>query len=213
MTETARTPRTGRSLRSLPALLAFGLVLAACSSSPSAAPKQHRHHATTTTTAAKTPKSTTSTTLGPPKQLGPCTVADLSAQEIAFSTNGPGTATTEVLLTNTTANGICTLVGYPSLQLIDGSGNNLPTTLEKGGSGIPISLTEKTVTLAPKTGQATVMLEWPNTPSGSQSCPLAPKMKLGVSGFAKTLTISAEINACGGVIESSPFQSGVLQLP
>ncbi|HLJ07084.1 MAG TPA: DUF4232 domain-containing protein, partial [Acidimicrobiia bacterium] len=205
--------RSRRGRRWLPALLTLGLLLAACSSSPSAAPK-HGHHATTTTKPKnKTPRSTTSTTLGPPKQLGPCTVADLSAQEIAFSTNGPGTATTEVLVTNTTANGICTLTGYPSLQLIDGSGNNLPTTLEKGGSGIPASLTVQNVTLDPRTGQATFMLEWPNMPSGSQSCPLAPKMKLGVSGFAKTLTMPAEINACGGVIESSPFQPGVLQLP
>lgn len=136
------------------------------------------------------------------------------AEEIAFSTAGPGTATTEVLVTNTTTNGICTLVGYPSIQLIDGSGNKLPTTLQHGGSGIPSAFTPtQSVTLDPRTGQATFMLYWANMPSGNQSCPLAPKMKLGVSGFAKTLTIAAEINACGGVIESSPFQPGVLQLP
>jgi hypothetical protein len=189
-------------------LLALGLCLAACSSGPPAK-KAAVKHGTTTTTTAPVPVSTTSSTV-PGTPAPPCQGSALAGTEVSFGTAKGEAATVIVALTNTTK-AACSLTGYPKLQLLDAKGNTLATTVQNGGSGIPTTLTANTANLGGKGGQASFMLYWSPVPTQSDpTCPLAPKMTVSVPGSSKTVSMAAEINACGGIIQASPFQLGVI---
>jgi hypothetical protein len=212
---TIRGPRGSRRAF-LGLCVASGLVLAACSGgTPSAS-----HHAThkktaktTTTTALPAPTTTTSTTPGASVPLAaPCGASVLKGVQAAFGNAAGGAATTAVALTNTSKS-TCSLTGYPRLQLISPKGANLPSNVEQGGTGIPTSLGTSGVNLAASGGVASFMLYWVATPSSSEpTCPLATEMKVSVPGSAKPVTMKAEINACGGIVQESAFQAGIVTL-
>jgi len=186
-------------------MIASSLVLAACSSGPKAAIKQPAARSTTTTTTTTTTApsgSTTTTAAG--ASAAPCTGSALKGTEPSFGAAAGGAADVSVALTNRSSSA-CSLNGYPQLQLVSSKGQDLTTTVENGGSGIPSKFSLGTVNLAASGGQASFMLYWVATPSSSEpDCTLAPK---------KAISMAAEINACGGIIEASPFQPGVLQVP
>jgi hypothetical protein len=122
-------------------------------------------------------------------------------------------ATVVVVLTNT-SKAACSLSGYPGLQLLDAKGKDLPTTVQKGGTGIPTTLTVQAANLAAQGGQGSFFLYWsPVATTSAPTCPLAPKMTVSVPGSAKAVSMTAEINACGGIIQASPFEPGVISVP
>jgi hypothetical protein len=206
-TTSGRSAGTGSRRILVGLCVAFGLVLAACSSGPPAKSANHKSHATTTT-------SPPATTL-PGAAAAPCAGSALKGSEAAFNAAGVGghAATVVVALTNKGAIA-CTLSGYPKLQLLDAAGKNLPTTLQQGGSGIESSLSVQTATLAANGGQASFQLYWVPTPSASEpTCTPAPKMTVSVPGSKTTISMTAEISACGGIVETSPFQPGVITVP
>ena len=209
---TIRTPRSSaRAFLGL--LVASGLVLAACSGATPSASRHTTHKktaktTTTTTLAASTTTSTTSTAPSGPL-ASPCSGSVLKGAQVSFGAATGGAATTVVALTNTSKSP-CSLDGYPRLQLISEKGADLPTTVEHGGTGIPTSLGALGVNLAARGGQASFML----SPSSSQpTCPQATKMTVSVPGSSKSFTMTAEINACGGIVQASPFQAGLVKLP
>jgi hypothetical protein len=219
MTRLRRTIRTPRSSARafLGLLVASGLVLAACSGATPSASRHTTHKktaktTTTTTLAASTTTSTTSTAPSGPL-ASPCNGSVLKGAQVSFGAAAGGAATTVVALTNTSKSP-CSLDGYPRLQLISEKGADLPTTVEHGGTGIPTSLGAQGVNLAARGGQASFMLYWVPTPSSSQpTCPQATKMTVSVPGSSKSFTMTAEINACGGIVQASPFQAGLVKLP
>jgi len=218
MTRLRRTIRTPRgSARALLGLfVASGLVLAACSGATPSASRHttHQRTAKTTTTTAPAPSTTTSTTPGASVPLAsPCGGSVLKGAQVSAGAATGGAATTVVALTNTSKNP-CSLDGYPRLQLISEKGADLPTTVEHGGTGIPTSLGVQGVNLAARGGQASFMLYWVATPSSSHAtCPQATKMTVSVPGSSTSFTMTAEINACGGIVQASPFQVGLVKLP
>jgi len=132
---------------------------------------------------------------------------------VSFGAAAGGAATTVVALTNSSKSA-CSLDGYPRLQLLSQTGADLPTTVDHGGSGIPTTLTAQPVNLSARGGQGSFMLYWVATPSNTQpTCPQGTKMTVSLPGSDKSFTMTAEINACGGIIQSSPFQTGIVKLP
>lgn len=214
---TIRTPR-GSTRALLGLFVASGLVLAACSGPTPSASRHLTHKKTAKTTTTLAPPTTTSTTStapsGPSGPLAsPCSGSVLKGAQVSFAAAAGGAANTVVALTNTSKNS-CSLDGYPRLQLISGEGADLPTTVEHGGTGIPTSLGAQGVNLAARSGQASFMLYWVPTPSSSQpTCPQATKMTVSVPGSSTSFTMTAEINACGGILQASPFQVGLVKLP
>jgi len=136
----------------------------------------------------------------------------VSALEITQGPSGAGaTGSANVVyeVTNISKKA-CSLDGYPTIQLVGVDGTNLPTTEQHGGTGVPSTFTVQIANLVPRGGQASLYVSFQAVPSNSEpTCTIAPKMKVAVPGSTKTLTAPAEIQACGGIIEVSPFQPGL----
>ena len=184
-----------------------GLVLAGCANGGKLLAPKH-HHTTTTTAPVTTTSSATGTTVaGPPGP--PCGVSVLEVTQGPSGAGASGSANIVYEVTNISRKA-CSLDGYPTIQLVGVDGANLPTTEQQGGSEVPSTFTVQTVNLVPRGGQASFYVSFQAVPSNSEpTCTIAPKMKLAVPGSAKTLTAPAEIQACGGIIEVSPFQPGL----
>ncbi|HEX3980773.1 MAG TPA: DUF4232 domain-containing protein [Acidimicrobiales bacterium] len=188
-------------------LAASGLVLASCSSSPGP-PKKKSHGTTTTAPPVTTTSSPTGTTIaaapGPP-----CKVSALHVTQGGSGAAAGGAATTSYVVTNI-SKAACSLSGYPGIQLLAADGSNITTTLQQGGTGIPAKLTVQTVNLVRLGGQASFLVYFVAVPSKAQPiCKNAPKMKLTFPGSSNSVNTAAEIQACGGVLQVSPFQPGI----
>jgi Protein of unknown function (DUF4232) len=207
----ARPHHPNRARRLLWLIPAAAVVLASCSSAPAKARHPHaKPKATTTTLPATTTTAPNTSTTAPGVAAPPCTISALSAKEVASGAGANGDATTVVALTNV-SKAACSLSGYPQLQLLDTTGANIPTTVQKSGPGIPSSLTVQSVNLVARGGQASFLLYWVALPSKTEpTCTIAPKVKVSVPGSSKTLTMTAEIEACGGIVAASPFQPGIV---
>jgi hypothetical protein len=208
MTMTA-IPHTSRWRWFLGLLAVSGIVLASCSSGTPSAPRHKNGKATTTTTTSTTaPPATSSTVAGAPAP--PCGISSLKGTQAAGGAAAGGAATLVIVLSNS-SKAPCSLTGYPGIQLLAQNGNDISTTLQQGGSGIPSTYSSAPVNLAANGGQASFLLYWVALPSKSEpTCTLAPKMQVSVPGSAKTFTMSAEIGACGGIVQASPFQPGIV---
>jgi hypothetical protein len=198
-----------RSRALLGLMLASGLVLASCSSGPSATGGKKKHHTTPTTAAPVTTTSspTATTVAGAPGP--PCKPSALRVTQGGGGAAAGGAATTVYVLTNV-SKAACSLNGYPGIQLLAADGSNITTTLQEGGAGIPAKLTVQTVNLVRLGGQASFLVYFVAVPSKTEpTCTNAPKMQLSLPGSASQLTTAAEIQACGGIIQVSPFQAGL----
>jgi Protein of unknown function (DUF4232) len=209
MTMTA-TPHTSRWRWFLGLLAVSGIVLASCSSGTPSASRTHKHGKTTTTTTTSTtaPSATSSTVAG--AAAPPCGISSLKGTQAAGGAAAGGAATLVIVLSNS-SKAPCSLTGYPGIQLLAANGSDISTTLQQGGSGIPSTYSPAPVNLAADGGQASFLLYWVALPSKSEpTCTLAPKMQVSVPGSAKAFTMTAEIGACGGIVQASPFQPGVV---
>jgi len=189
-------------------VLVVGLVLAGCSNGGKLLPSKKHHTTTTTTAPVTTTSSATGTTVaGPPGP--PCGVSALEVTQGPSGAGANGSANIVYEVTNI-SKAACSLDGYPTIQLVGVNGANLPTTEQHGGSGVPSTFTVQNVNLVRRGGQASFYVSFQAIPSNSEpTCTIAPKMKLAVPGSAKTVTVPAEIQACGGIIQVSPFQPGL----
>lgn len=202
--------------------------LAGCSSGSSDGSTKHTttttHHSTTTTTA----KSSTTTTTAPPTTTtAPVTTTSRPSPTTAPTTTTPQTTTCQVsqlqvspgtpngaagtiyfsfVFTNTSPS-TCTLNGYPGMQLLDASGNNLPTNVIRGGVtfGTPAAnQPPSTVTLAPQQ-QAVFDGSYSDVPSGNEtSCPTSASTLITPPNDFSSATVTFQSTACGGNIHVSP---------
>ncbi len=123
-------------------------------------------------------------------------------------TGAAGTIELSIDLANHSAT-TCSLFGYPGMQLLDGSGNDLPTNVIRGGgpqfeapqaNGAP-----STVVLA--AGQtAAFSLSYEDVPVGSEtSCPTSVHALVTPPGNFTSATVPLAIAPCGGgTIHVSP---------
>ncbi|HZS91172.1 MAG TPA: DUF4232 domain-containing protein [Chloroflexota bacterium] len=113
----------------------------------------------------------------------------------------------------------CTLKGFATIVLLDGSRSPLLTVLHWGPGGFfnfnrPVRL----VTLAPG-GNAYLAMGWAHIPTTGQTCPLAPNLLVLPPGASSAVLISmghasahnyGPVDACGGqlsvsAVEPTPF--------
>jgi hypothetical protein len=201
-------PRGGARAALAGAVGGLALVLAACGSSPSA------HRATTTVRRATSTTGGTSTTSGAPTSTSAASGSHCPASQLAGSQVGSEGAAGTVELTfalRNTGTTSCVLEGYPGGLLLDGSGQALPTTVERGGTlkfeAVPVS----TVTLAPG-ATAWFNLGFSDVPTGTEtSCPAAASLEITPPNAYDHLTVPASgLAPCGqGTVTVSPvFGSG-----
>jgi hypothetical protein len=109
----------------------------------------------------------------------------------------------------------CSLKGYATVVLLDGSRRPLLTVLRWGPGGFfnfnrPVRL----VTLAPG-GNAYVAMGWTHIPTPGQTCPLAPNLLILPPGASSALLVAVghgavhaygAVDACGGQLSVSAVE-------
>ncbi|MDM7991619.1 DUF4232 domain-containing protein [Arthrobacter sp. zg-Y877] len=147
----SRTPSPARRALALVALLTLsGSALAGCGSrddddasvSPSAsetAPSASPSTSASSSASSTPPAATGGAATGPL----PCT-ADMLAGSVEDVPGGaaPGGVYRALVLTNTSADGTCTVTGYPGVSYLDASGAQVgaPAARAEGGEAIPVTL-------------------------------------------------------------------------
>jgi Protein of unknown function (DUF4232) len=189
------------------ALLVGGTMAAACSSTSngSATGSTTTRATSSTTTAVSTTTTAVSTSTAAQSQT--CQVAQLQITPEQGS-GAAGTIEMSVNLTNhgTTA---CTMFGYPGMQLLDASGNNLPTTVIRGGGPQFLAAAANqgptTVTLAPQQ-TAAFSFSYEDVPVGTETtCPTSAHSLITPPGDVTSATVPLVIAPCGaGTIHVSP---------
>jgi hypothetical protein len=187
------------------ALVLGGALVASCSSgSPSASTTTTTRR---TTTSLATTTSTSQATTTTAAQSSTCQVTSL----LVAPQQGSGAAGTIEMSVNLTNHGSssCTLFGYPGMQLLDGSGNKLPTIVVRGG-GPQFSVAAAnqgpvTVTLAPQQ-TAAFSFSYEDVPVGNEtSCPTSVSSLITPPGDFTSATVALAIAPCGGgTIHVSP---------
>jgi hypothetical protein len=186
------------------------VVLSACSSGPSssstttsttsAAPTTTRAPLTSTTQ-----RSSTSTTGAGPQT---CASSGLAAS-ISGSSGAAGTIETTVAL-KSTSTGSCVLSGYPGMQLLDSSGNSLPTNVVRKGNYSFTAMAPTTVTLA--TSQTAYFnIGYSDVPTGNETtCPASTSVEITPPNDTTHLVVSANFAPCaaGTLVVSPVFAAG-----
>src|SRR5919109_1018928 len=142
-----------------------------------------------------------------------CQAAQLAiAQD--FSSGATGHLGIELRLHNVSRQS-CTLKGYATVVLLDGSRRPLLTVLRWGPGGFfnfnrPVRL----VTLAPG-GNAYLAMGWTHIPAPGQTCPRAPNLLILPPGASSALVVAVghgavpaygAVDACGGQLSVSPVE-------
>ena len=137
-----------------------------------------------------------------------CQAAQLTiAQD--FSSGATGHIGIELRLHNVSTQP-CTLKGYATVVLLDGSRRPLLTVLRWGPGGFfnfnrPVRL----VTLAPS-GNAYLALGWTHIPEPGQTCPRAPNLLILPPGASSARVVSmvgySGVDACGGQLSVSAVE-------
>jgi Protein of unknown function (DUF4232) len=187
------------------------VVLSACSSGSSSSDTTTTttSAASATTTRASSPSTThpsaTSTT-----SAGPATCPSSGlAGSISGSSGAAGTIESTVALKSTTASP-CVMSGYPGMQLLDSSGNSLPTNVVRKGNYSFTAMAPTTVTLT--TGQTAYFnIGYSDVPTGSEtSCPSSSSVEITPPNDTTHLVVAANFAPCGaGTLVVSPvFAAG-----
>lgn len=176
------------------ACLAILLALSGCTSlKPNSSP---------TPTPSVSPSAKPTTTPIPASTVAICTASQLLPWA---GPNGAATGTkaSEFAFTNVSSQ-TCALYGYPTVQMLDSSGNQIPTTDQPDQPGSD-NVTPELVVLGP--GQrAYFMLFYPDT-SASQTgtCPTSSELQFTPPGLTTSLTITgtgAQVTPYGGSVEN-----------
>jgi hypothetical protein len=179
----------------------FALALSACSTNKSS----------TTTTAGTTPStgsastSPSSTTTSIPAGLV-CTARDL-VTSVVGSQGAAGTFELTFGLRNSGSTA-CPMEGYPGAQLLDASGNQLPTHVVSGGNFQFTSFAPAPVTLDAG-ATAYFNLAYSDVPSGSETtCPTATQVEVTPPHAVDHDTVSVHLTVCdAGTLTVSPVFS------
>jgi hypothetical protein len=109
----------------------------------------------------------------------------------------------------------CTLEGYATVVLLDGSRRPLLTVLHWGPGGFfNFNRPERLVTLAPG-GNAYLAMGWTHIPTPGQTCPLAPNLLILPPGASSALLVAVghgtvpaygAVDACGGQLAVSAVE-------
>lgn len=155
------------------------------------------------TTATTEGKPTPSTTVGKPG--GPCKAADVTA--VPASSTVRGASQVAVVVLDNTGGRQCTITGYVGVALLGPGGEQLTATVNHGGEGIPAGVMgEATVTVEPG-AQASFVMAW-NPITGS--CLDVRSFDLTLPGDTKVVRLKSSVNVCGGAINISPVQPGLV---
>src|ERR687886_1474728 len=125
-----------------------------------------------------------------------------------FSSGATGHIGIELRLHNASTQP-CTLKGYATVVLLDGSRRPLLTVLRWGPGGFfnfnrPVRL----VTLAPG-GNAYLAMGWTHIPTPGQTCPLASNLLILPPGASSALLVAlghGAVDACGGQLSVSAVE-------
>jgi len=153
--------------------LAAALLLAACSSSPS-------HHASSTSTSTTTTSTSTTSTTTPVSTTTSTANTTCQPSQLNITLYGTeGAAGTNELtfsLTNTSPT-LCTMSGYPGMQLLSTSGASEPTTVIRGGGLAFENVTPTAVSLT--TGQTAYFnVGYSDVVTGNTSCSVAKQVQI-----------------------------------
>ena len=143
-----------------------------------------------------------------------CKASDLEATGESIG-SALGNAGAIVRLQNVSGSA-CALAGYPVVQLIDASGEALPTVEVQATDGdylFPaIPVTE--LTLAP-TDVASFQLGYPDNPSGADAslphdvaCPATNRLDVGMTAWTEVLPVPLLMTPCEGHLNVSPVHAG-----
>lgn len=204
-----------RAVAILPAGLLLSLVLASCSSgtspnqsttsttksSGSATGGAASNAAGTSTTSSTSTAGSSTTASGTVR----CVSSGLSGS-LAGSSAGAGTFELTIALKNTSSSP-CATGGYPGLQLVDSSGNDLPTTTNRGGALSFENVAPSSFTI-PSGGTAWFNVGYSDVPTGTETtCPTASSVQVIPPNDTGHLVVSG-INAtvCNdGALDTSPL--------
>jgi hypothetical protein len=180
--------------------LAAGSVLCACSNSPSNSPSSTTTTTTSTTTTTTTTPPTTSTTAA-------TTTCQPSQLRVAlYGTEGAaGTNEVTFSLANSSTT-VCTMYGYPGMQLLNAGGAGVPTVVLRGGGLSFENVAATNVSLAP--GQVAYFnLGYNDVITGTTTCSTATQVEITPpNDFSFVVVpVTPQIDACnGGTLHVSP---------
>ena len=109
----------------------------------------------------------------------------------------------------------CTMKGFATLVLLDGSRRPLPTVLSWGSRYFTIFNRPVRLVTVPPHGSAYLALGWSHIPEPGQSCPKAPNLLILPPGASTALLLPmgqpnphsyGPIDACGGALAVSPVE-------
>ena len=189
-------------------VLMSGAAISACSSAPGPSSATSLSPGTTTSTTAVSPTTTTTTTAPPATTTTAanttCTPSQLHVVASGFE-GAAGTLEITFSLTNTSST-LCTMTGYPGLQLLSASGAPEQTTVVRGGPLSFENIAETTVSLT--SGQTAYFnVGYSDVTSGTTACVSASQVAVtppnGTS--SAVVSVSPAIDACsGGKLNVSP---------
>ncbi|HLN41163.1 MAG TPA: DUF4232 domain-containing protein [Acidimicrobiales bacterium] len=182
---------------------AFGM--AACSSNGNGSTQTTGG---TTSTGSSSSTSISSTTTSSTAAGAACAARDLSISVVG-SQGAAGTFELTFALHNTSTSP-CPSDGYPSVQLLDASGTELPTHVVSGGNYQFTNFAPSPVQLAPG-ATAYFNLAYSDVPSGGETtCPTAAQIEVTPPHAVDHGVVAVQLAACGaGTLTVSPvFGSG-----
>jgi hypothetical protein len=142
---------------------------------------------------------------GEPPSAGRCHTSALSVA------TGPGDSAaghpTVLLIFTNTSGASCAVAGYVGLQMVDGSGNALPTNVVPNGGMLSNQPLAGVVMLAPGQ-QASTLVMWTDVPSGAQACTTAAKLDVTPPDESTSLAVAATIESCGGELDVTALRAG-----
>jgi len=183
------------------AIIIAGSILGACANGASRSQSSATTTSTThmTTTTIPTTTSTTTATTCQPSQL----------RSVLYGSEGAaGTIELTFSFTNT-SNSLCTMHGYPGMQLVDASGDNLPTVVIRGGTLAFENVATTDVTLAPLQ-MAYFNLGFNDVATGTTTCSVATKVEITPPNDVTyvVVPVASQIEVCdGGTLYVSPVFS------
>ncbi len=191
-------------------VLCGAVALSACSSSPSKSGSSTTSNTSASTSTSTTSASaTTSTVPSTSSTTAGTATCQPSGLHVVLSGSGGAAGTIELTfsLTNATST-VCTLFGYPGMQLLNSTGGSLPTVVKRGGGLSFESLPVTTVSL--NAGQTAFFnVGYNDVNVGTTSCSAATRVEVTPpNDTAFTVVTVPEVNACdGGVLNTSPVFS------
>jgi len=162
---------------------------------------------TTTPSSTTTSSSSSSSTSSSIVPLARCTGAGLSGR-VASSTGAAGTVEMSILVSNLGATA-CSMLGYPSIDLLNANGQPIATTPVEGHASFSVTSANAAPRLQrlPASGTVRFMLQYSDVPAGTEtSCLEAAKILVSVPPSATSFLVGAQLTPCdNGSVYLSPW--------